>query len=625
MANHEFSGDISLRKRKRSSATATSTNNRNGASTTKRLKSIKELSEQPLPNETGRIYLNWPDGLEVENPERYRPGGLHPIHIGDFIDKDERFQVLHKLGHGGDSTVWLCYDSQNCLLRAVKILSADASTEKSSELRVSEIFLNTPREELDENHIALPLEHFWVDGPNGRHLCAVSEFLAAKACVPPPGVGQHTESELNEICFQICQGIQYLHAHDVCHGDIRKENFAMELDFRGAEIDDIICHLEEPVTFELQTTSGKSPQPWGPKYLVSQPSLRALESRFGTGHLMIMDFGLSYDSSKPPKKPNFYRTNAAPELLLHMGSKGKSTDIWALGSVLCQIIHGRWIFNETDDYPYFLRQLESMFGPFPPYFKRGVHTLLRGSEDRRRRIKPPPIEHRASITRSGRTYQSNVPMTLGYNMEGYKQEMQDFEKRTGWSKRIQGFLSYRQQFYRYWDRIKGAQDEQNNDESESETGSDGSNASRYEHSTVSQQDTRMRSRSLSQSTRKNDGMPLSKRQINCDFGTWPDPEWPCTCYQRGEDGYLYSSSTICNANDHYIYNPEQTTMFALTKEEVVSFSDLLLKIFRYDPKERLTIDDIINHEWFDEVKELGDEESYGSESQEESESSPEAY
>lgn len=38
----------------------------------------------------------------------YRPGGFHPVHLGDLLDG--RFEVVHKLGHGGHATVWLCQE-----------------------------------------------------------------------------------------------------------------------------------------------------------------------------------------------------------------------------------------------------------------------------------------------------------------------------------------------------------------------------------------------------------------------------------------------------------------------------------------------------------------------------------
>ena len=49
-------------------------------------------------------------GPEVESPDRYRPGGYHPVHLGDIYH--QRYKVIHKLGFGTYSTVWLARDLQ---------------------------------------------------------------------------------------------------------------------------------------------------------------------------------------------------------------------------------------------------------------------------------------------------------------------------------------------------------------------------------------------------------------------------------------------------------------------------------------------------------------------------------
>ncbi len=41
--------------------------------------------------------------------EDYRPGGLHPVHIGDQFH-ESRYRVVRKLGYGAYSTVWLAKD-----------------------------------------------------------------------------------------------------------------------------------------------------------------------------------------------------------------------------------------------------------------------------------------------------------------------------------------------------------------------------------------------------------------------------------------------------------------------------------------------------------------------------------
>lgn len=49
----------------------------------------------------------------------YEPGGYHPIDIGDVLQS--RYRVVHKLGWGGSSIVWLCRDDQSRMYVAVKV------------------------------------------------------------------------------------------------------------------------------------------------------------------------------------------------------------------------------------------------------------------------------------------------------------------------------------------------------------------------------------------------------------------------------------------------------------------------------------------------------------------------
>lgn len=62
---------------------------------------------------------------EVERLENYRPGGYHPIQIGDHFHG--RYRVVHKLGHGSYSTAWLARDEQSNKYVALKIGTADAN------------------------------------------------------------------------------------------------------------------------------------------------------------------------------------------------------------------------------------------------------------------------------------------------------------------------------------------------------------------------------------------------------------------------------------------------------------------------------------------------------------------
>jgi len=50
-------------------------------------------------------------GPEIEGPHGYRPGGYHPVHLGDVYG--QKYRVIHKLGFGAYSTVWLARDLES--------------------------------------------------------------------------------------------------------------------------------------------------------------------------------------------------------------------------------------------------------------------------------------------------------------------------------------------------------------------------------------------------------------------------------------------------------------------------------------------------------------------------------
>ncbi|KAF5259940.1 hypothetical protein FOXYS1_9420 [Fusarium oxysporum] len=57
---------------------------------------------------------------EVEVLEDYRPGGYHPVQINDTLRHD-RYQIVHKPGHGTFSTAWLALDRNSSTYVAVKV------------------------------------------------------------------------------------------------------------------------------------------------------------------------------------------------------------------------------------------------------------------------------------------------------------------------------------------------------------------------------------------------------------------------------------------------------------------------------------------------------------------------
>jgi serine/threonine protein kinase len=159
-----------------------------------------------------------PSYARVEKLKRYVFGGYHPVHLGDRIGTAERFEVHHKLGFSDTCTVWLCLDRVKIRRVGVKILRAAKSTDTSAEVAALRLFKDYDGRELRSNHIYPIEEHFWIDGPNGRHLCLVVEVLGPSISYSLKGIGFDNPDILTDLCYQATQALKYLHDREICHG-----------------------------------------------------------------------------------------------------------------------------------------------------------------------------------------------------------------------------------------------------------------------------------------------------------------------------------------------------------------------------------------------------------------------
>ena len=157
------------------------------------------------------------DGINegLERLGEYQPGGYHPIHLGDHLGASDRYCVLHKLGHGGFGTVWLCRDTQDARYVAVKVMVGDVTPSQLHDLKLAGLDRSVPGAE----HIATPLDHFSVEGPNGTHQCIVLPVLGP--CVSPDlwiGMEKDPGLVLRKLAYQAAQAMDFLHKNGMCHG-----------------------------------------------------------------------------------------------------------------------------------------------------------------------------------------------------------------------------------------------------------------------------------------------------------------------------------------------------------------------------------------------------------------------
>lgn len=160
---------------------------------------------------------------DVEDVEEYRPGGFHPVHLGDILGG--RYKVLHKLGSGGFSTTWLVRDTAGVGYYALKILKAE-ETASSKEVQTLQRLGSLQTEHPGRKHIRSLISHFFHRGPNGQHTCLLTEVAgpSLQRLYNVPGHGYAAGSRrlradiAHKIQRQLVDAVHFLHSVKTCHG-----------------------------------------------------------------------------------------------------------------------------------------------------------------------------------------------------------------------------------------------------------------------------------------------------------------------------------------------------------------------------------------------------------------------
>lgn len=172
----------------------------------------------------------------VEPLEKYRPGGFHPIHLGDKFNSD-RYIVVNKLGHGVDSTVWLAHDTRDDKAVAMSVLMSETSGAAAKNRFAIQHHLACG----DSSHagystILLPTDDFEINGPNGKHSCFVMPVIGPSiGVVTKRGQGAAARGlpllMAKQAVFDLANGVAYMTSRGVVHGGRTYFNLTIRLTF----------------------------------------------------------------------------------------------------------------------------------------------------------------------------------------------------------------------------------------------------------------------------------------------------------------------------------------------------------------------------------------------------------
>jgi serine/threonine protein kinase len=153
----------------------------------------------------------------VERLDYYRPGGYHPILIDDRFQN--RYRIVHKLGYGSYSTIWLARDKQMAKYVAIKVGTADYGSKEVELLsRLSASGVNN--REFGGNLIPPVLDRFNIVGPNGTHPCFVTA-PARCSLADAAQAADYSPFQLDvarSLSAQLAMAVAYIHELGYVHG-----------------------------------------------------------------------------------------------------------------------------------------------------------------------------------------------------------------------------------------------------------------------------------------------------------------------------------------------------------------------------------------------------------------------
>ncbi|EFY86378.1 protein kinase domain-containing protein [Metarhizium acridum CQMa 102] len=226
--------------------------------------------------------------------------------IGDAICNGERvFQVMHKLGHGGFSTVWsvrsYTIDGELAVLRHLRTVAGPGHP----------------------NVVALH-DSFQISGPDGEHHCLIFPVLGPslrKAVVS----AALPSSMRHQVCQQVASTMAFLHHYGVCHGVFELPDIQSMSPAR-------VTQLLGPIKTENLGLQNGQCSPHAPEQVIQTPDLSGLDYSLLT-RVRIIDFGQAFFANRPPPSLGVSIDFFSPELCFGYLPSTKS-DIWHLACIL---------------------------------------------------------------------------------------------------------------------------------------------------------------------------------------------------------------------------------------------------------------------------------------------------
>ncbi|KAK4444784.1 hypothetical protein QBC34DRAFT_474301, partial [Podospora aff. communis PSN243] len=356
-------------------------------------------------------------GIE-EGRDSYKPGGFHPVYIGDIFA--EKYEVLSKIGSGVYSTVWLVKDltkleEDEHRFRALKVLSAESYAEDHPILEreiLKHLRDDGDKEELGYAYICHVIDDFEHHGPNVTHVCLVFELMGETL----RSFGAWFRD--NRLSYPVIHGftIQLLLALDYAHAnnptDIKPDNIFVKFRDTSQIEPGYLAHAPIPTPDRTEETyTPIRSLPLRQFYFTQEDSRNVDQFDIALG-----DWGVSSWATKHLTENIQPVALRAPEVLIKAPWDAK-VDLWNLGALLLELHVAGRMFPGRENNVYMTKcvppdgkyeakahiaEIVDLFGPFPKRLRdNGDQDIVRDVFDDEGRPKGissrarPPLESEA--------------------------------------------------------------------------------------------------------------------------------------------------------------------------------------------------------------------------------------
>jgi len=293
------------------------------------------------------------------------------VHLGEIYH--QRYRIIHKLGFGTYSTVWLARDLQSTSqTRYVALKFAVAElTGRNNEIKIYRHLASESGTHPGSERVLALLDHFRMQGANGEHDVLVLQV-----------VGPHLEAMFNDdptviqqsikpLVHQVALGTSFLHHCGIVHADLHQGNIMLEIpDLDGKSEENAMITLGVPQCVAVVTRDPRHHTDSLPKYLVIPGDLADCVEQDDI-HVKIVDLGEAFFSTDVPQRLNTALQVRAPEgIFNHLSTLSNikynsRVDVWSMGCLIYELATSNSLLGEASDEASALHELANLLGPFP--------------------------------------------------------------------------------------------------------------------------------------------------------------------------------------------------------------------------------------------------------------------